>query len=140
MSCDVIHRRSPAPPSSENHEREPERQVCSQFSLIMSRDKNVRKKLVNVNALLFRVTAPDVIPTRARGMTSARAIPQRRCKPVLNSPRDEAPPVFTQWWIVGDLFRMLAASQSPLGWKGNVWLTLKQNLGYNIHCMCRIRY
>ena len=84
-SCVVIHRHSPVPLSSENPEREPEWQECSQFSSIMSHEKNV-KKLVNVNALLFRATLPDVVPTRARGVTSFRAIPQRRCKPVLNSP------------------------------------------------------
>ena len=31
------------------------------------------KKTVNVNAMLFRVTAPDVIPTRVQGMTSVYA-------------------------------------------------------------------
>ena len=85
MACDVIHCRSPAPLSSENHEREPERQVCSQSSSIMLHEKNVRKKLVNVNMLLFRVTAPDIIPTRTWGMTSARAMPEA-LQVILNSP------------------------------------------------------
>ena len=53
---------------------------------IVSREINVRKKPVNANALLFRATALDLIPIRAQGMTSGREIPQRRCKPVLNSP------------------------------------------------------
>ena len=39
----------------------------------IAREKYKKKKLENVNALLFRVTAPDVIPTRARGMTSVYA-------------------------------------------------------------------
>ena len=36
--------------------------------------------------MLLGATALDVIPARARGMTSGRGIPQRRCKPVLDSP------------------------------------------------------
>ena len=67
--CDVIHRRLTASLASENHERELEWQEYSQTPSIMSFEKNVRKKLVNVSALLFRATAPDVIPTRVRDMT-----------------------------------------------------------------------
>ena len=71
---DDIHRRLPVSLASENHEREPKRQECSQPSSIMLCEKNVRKKkLANVNTLLFRATARDVIPTRARGMTSVYA-------------------------------------------------------------------
>ena len=74
ISCDVIHRHLPASLASKNHEWETERQECSQSSSIMSLEKNVRKKkLANVIALLFRATAPDVIRTRARGMTSVYA-------------------------------------------------------------------
>ena len=54
----------------ENHEREPKWLECAQSSSIKSHEINVRKKLANVNALLFIASAPDVIPTRARGMTS----------------------------------------------------------------------
>ena len=66
MSCHVIRCRSPVLLTSENHEREPKQQVRLQSSSIMLHEKNVRKKLVNVNALLFRMTAPDVIPMSAR--------------------------------------------------------------------------
>ena len=70
--------------ASENHDSEPKREECSQSSL-MSHEKNVRKKLANANALLFRATAPDVIPTRAWGMTSVYAWTRRRRKPAPNT-------------------------------------------------------
>ena len=44
---------SPAPLSSKNHEREPERQEWSQSSSIMPREKNVRKKTSKCKRLAF---------------------------------------------------------------------------------------
>ena len=47
--CDVIHRRLPVSLASEYYEREPERQECSQSSLIILHEKNVRIKLVGTS-------------------------------------------------------------------------------------------
>ena len=62
--CEVIHRRLPASLATENHEREPERQECSQSSS-MSREKNV-KKLAILNTLFLEQQHPTTYPQECR--------------------------------------------------------------------------
>ena len=105
--CDVTHRSSPLPLSSENHERGPEREERSQTSFDRSAWEKCKKKLVNVNALLLRATVLTSY-SQARWvwrqvMQYHRGAASRYWTPLCRSPS----PMLCQWGY-RDLLQVLA--------------------------------